>query len=72
MVHVEPESYETDDVDDGNIDLRESLLDEECTGCGGKSVVTSEHLYKLHLRPEVDQMDYEECEHYDTEHEHVL
>ena len=81
MVHVEPEGYEADDVDDGSPDFLERELNEERALCGtygnafklGKDaeLCVAEFL-KLHLCPELDEMHYEESHNHDAENEHVL
>ena len=71
VVHVEPESDEADDVDDGCPHELEGLIDEVDTVLGIGEMV-AHYFSQLHLGPELNHVDHEEGEDYDTEHEHVL
>ena len=81
VVHVEPESDETDDVDDRSPYFLECHLDEECSESRGhgSAVELRKHgklmmheFLPLHFVPELDQVNNEEREDHDAENEHVL
>ena len=77
MVHVEPESYETDNVDNRSPDLLECDLNEHRSGNGRNDltlilVMVAADFGELHLGPELNHVDSQEGEDYDTENKHVL
>ena len=68
VAKVKTESYEPYDVDNYHPPVLECLVEEEVRVC---SVLTHE-LLKLHLSPEVVEVECEETKNDDTENEHVL
>ena len=73
----EPESYETDNVDNRSPDLRECHLKEHRSGNGRNNlalilIVILTDFGELHLGPELHHVDSQEGEDYDTENKHVL
>jgi hypothetical protein len=76
---VEPEGYKTDYIAYQGPGAAKCLLEEECTGCGGKSFAgygagckVAGDFSELHLAPELNQVEYEESNYYYAENEHVL
>ena len=69
VVQMEPESNEPDNVEEEHPDVAEGLVEE---GIGVVDGFFTHELLKLHLSPEMGEMEGEKSKNNDTENEHVL
>ncbi len=65
---VEPQSHKPDEIDHAHPGLAEGCLQGYIAAVG----LMAHNLGQLHLGPELEQVQHQEAQHYDTQHEHVL